>query len=132
MLKLISKISATSTLIFFLVGCQNYEFPQPPYSKVETLDVTNLSSGGVTFRGNFIRLGDTADIIDHGFVWGLGEHVTQEGNSEGTLDLGSASFNGEFQGNVASGFQNGTTYYVKAFVVTNAYKVYGAPVAFRK
>jgi len=132
MFKSISKISTIPTLVFFLAGCQNYEFPKPPYSKVETLSVTDLSAGGVTFRGNFIRLGDTAEIIDHGFVWGFGEHVTQEGNSEGTLDLGTASFNGEFQGNVVSGLQNDTTYYVKAFVVTSAYKVYGAPVTFRK
>ena len=129
MLRAIFNILVISISMLFLVKCDNYEFPKSPYPRLETLNVTNISTTGVSFRGNLVQLGDKP-IIDHGFVWGFEKNITLETANEGILRLGTTSSVGEFQGDVFSGLFKDKTYYVRAFVNTEAYKVYGDPVAF--
>src|SRR5688572_25269435 len=117
------------SLSLFLVTCDNYEFPRSPYPRIETLPVTNVSSTSVTFRGNLLQLSDQP-AVDHGFVWGFTKSVTLITGAEGVLRLGPTNAVGEFDGEVVSGLYKDTTYYVRAFVATEKYKVYGDAVEF--
>lgn len=132
MLTTVSKISLGLILLLLTTKCSNYEFPTSPFPAIETLPVTIASPTQVTFTGNLSRLTDKP-IIDHGFVWGFSKNVVIGAADQGVQRLGSISTIGKFQGDIVTGLQNDTTYYVKAFVVTaDSYKVYGAPLSFRK
>lgn len=110
-----------------LTSTCSYEFPESPYPRVETLSAINISSTGVTLQGSITQLGETS-IMDHGFVWGPTPLLTIE--SEEKVQLGSASTTGSFSAAVTSGLYADSTYYVKAYVVTESFFVYGKAVAF--
>src|SRR5690242_12551024 len=107
MSKTIFKLLTISIAIFSLATCDNYEFPRSPYPRIETLPVVNISESGVTFQANIIQPGDQ-EIINHGFVWGLGENISF--SSENKIQLGVATNISNFQANVKSGFYDGETY----------------------
>lgn len=113
--------------IFLLVTCDNYEFPKSPYPRIETLPVVNISKTGVTFQANITQQGKLP-IINHGFVWGHTENPTI--NSQDKIQLGSTSKTGNFEATVQSGLSDGETYYVRAFVATADYFVYGENESF--
>lgn len=127
MLKTIIKIFAISIAIFLLVTCDNYEFPKSPYPRIETLPVINISKTGVTFQANITQLGEK-EITNHGFVWGLNENLSID--TEDKIQLGATSGLGNFEADVKSGLFEGETYFVKAFVATADYFVYGEAVSF--
>jgi hypothetical protein len=125
--KAISKIVVFSAFLLFLVKCDRYEFPQSPYPKITTLPVTNISETGVTFHASINRLA-SVPIINHGFVWGTDEEATV--SSEYRLQLGPVSAIGEFEADISAGLDKDRTYFVRAFVATSDYYVYGDPVSF--
>lgn len=127
MLKTIIKILTISIAIFSLVTCNNYEFPKSPYPRIETLTVVNISEKGVMFQGNIIQLGEK-EITNHGFVWGLDENLSI--HNEDKIQLGAVSSLGNFEANIKSGLNEGETYFVRAFVATEDYFVYGEAVSF--
>lgn len=120
-------ISITFVCILLLIKCDNYEFPKSPYPKIETLPVVNISKTGVTFQANITQLGEK-EITNHGFVWGLNENLTI--NSEDKIQLGAMPGIGNYEADVKSGLFEGETYFVKAFVATADYFVYGEAVSF--
>jgi hypothetical protein len=127
MFKTIFKITTIAIALFSLVTCDNYEFPKSPYPRIETLPVVNILETGVTFQGNITRLGEQ-EITNHGFVWGLSEDLSID--NEDKIQLGVASSPGTFDADVKSGLNKGQTYFVKAFVATENYFVYGDAVSF--
>jgi hypothetical protein len=127
MLKTTIKIFAISIIVFSLVTCDNYEFPKSPYPRIETLPVVNISETGVTFQANITQLGEK-EITNHGFVWGLNENLSID--SEDKIQLGATSGLGNFEVDVKSGLFEGETYFVKAFVATADYFVYGEALSF--
>lgn len=127
MLKLIYKTFASLIAILVLTTCDNYEFPKSPYPRIETLSVVNISETGVTFKGNIIQFGEK-EITDHGFVWGLDENLSIK--NEDKIQLGVASGLGNFEADVKSGLYEGETYFVRAFVATEDYFIYGEALKF--
>ncbi|MCZ8216105.1 MAG: IPT/TIG domain-containing protein, partial [Cyclobacteriaceae bacterium] len=127
MFKTAIKIFVISITLFLLVTCDNYEFPKSPYPRIETLPVINISETGVTFQANIIQLGE-GEIINHGFVWGLDEEIFI--NDEDKIELGAISAIGSFEADVKSGLIEGETYFVKAFVATADYFIYGKALSF--
>lgn len=127
MLKTIIKIFTISITLFSLVTCDNYEFPKSPYPRIETLPVVNISKTGVTFQANITQHGKLP-IVNHGFVWGHTENPTI--NSQDKVQLGTTSKLGNFEATVQSGLSEGETYYVRAFIATNEYFVYGESESF--
>ena len=127
MLKRIFKVFTTAIAILSLVTCDNYEFPKSPYPRIETLPVVNISETGVTFQGNITQLGQK-EITNRGFVWGLEKNLSID--SEDKIQLGPAQARGNFEANVKSGLSKGKTYFVRAFVATSDYFVYGEAVSF--
>src|SRR5687768_8541192 len=128
MYKAVFKGILFSFSLSLLVTCDNYEFPASPYPRIETLPVADISETGVTFQAKIIRLGDKP-ITDHGFVWGFDENLSI--SSEDKIQLGSISGSGEVEAEVKYGLYPDTTYYVKAFIATDSYLVYGKVVSFK-
>jgi N-acetylneuraminic acid mutarotase len=127
MLKTTIKILVISITQFLLVTCDNYEFPKSPYPRIETLPVVNISETGVTFQATITQIGEK-EITNHGFVWGPTENLSIA--NEDKIQLGGTSKLGNFAADVKSGLLEGETYFVKAFVGTTDYFVYGEAVSF--
>jgi N-acetylneuraminic acid mutarotase len=127
MSKAVFKIFALLVFASLLLKCDNYEFPKSPYPGIETLPVVQIVETGVTFQANITQPGDKP-IINHGFVWGFSKNVSIDGGEK--IQLGSISNSNSFEANVTYGLYDDTTYYVKAFVETELYLVYGKVVAF--
>ncbi len=125
------KNSATTWIIlifmFSFITCDNYEFPKSPYPRVETLPVVNISETGAMFQANIIQLGEK-EITNHGFVWGLNENLSVD--SDEKVQLGAIQGLGNFEYNIKSGLFKGQTYFVKAFVATADYFLYGEAESF--
>jgi N-acetylneuraminic acid mutarotase len=127
MRKTIINIFPISLVIFLLATCDNYEFPKSPYPRIETLPVVNISETGVTFQANITQQGELP-IVNHGFVWGQSENPTIY--SQDKVQLGATSELGNFETTVQSGLSEGETYYVRAFIATSEYFVYGENESF--
>jgi N-acetylneuraminic acid mutarotase len=109
-----------------LITCDNYEFSKSPYPKVETLPADIIETG-VTFHANLKQLGDKP-IINYGFDWYTDEHLSVSKSNK--IELGAVSTSGNFEFNVKTGFNKEQMYFVKAFVATEDYTVYGNLVSF--
>jgi hypothetical protein len=127
MFKAILKAFFLLALVTLLVTCNNYEFPKSPYPKVETLPVANISTSGLTFQGSISQLA-TLPVIDHGFVWGADKNLSLTDDFK--VHLGAASSLGTFEAEIKSGLVQGNTYFVKAFVATEDYFVFGEVESF--
>jgi hypothetical protein len=114
--------------VFLLIQCGKYEFPKSPYPRLETLSVTNISGSGVTFQANLLNMGDDP-ILNHGFIWGFKADIDL-GSGE-KIDLGNSSVPGIFKADVNYGLYPDTTYYVKSFIETQQFVVYGKAVIFK-
>lgn len=125
-MKTLFQISAILLVSLVFVQCDKNEFPTPPYPTVQTREVTGISASGVTLGGVVVSLNEEP-IVDHGFEWGLyqyhleGQFKTALGPKDGT---------GSFTLDVSSGLYADTLYYVKAYVKTKTYTVYGEEQTF--
>jgi len=109
-----------------LVTCTKEQITSRPYPRVETLSVTNVTVEGASFQGNITF--STGEIANTGFVWSLNENPTVD-NSD-SLSIGTQSLTGSFSATVTRSLLPGLKYYVRAFVKTNNYFVYGEVAAF--
>ncbi len=128
MLKTIFKILFISISLLFFVKCDNYEFPESPYPRVETFSVVNISKTGVTFQANSTQKGNLP-IINHGFVWSDTSYPTIDYN-QGKVELGPISNLRNFEATVQFGFAQGKPYYVRAFIATSEYLIYCESASF--
>lgn len=127
MYKSVFKILTISVSLLLLVKCDNYEFPKSPYPRIETLSVVNISETGVTFQANIIQHGDLP-IINHGFVWGITTNLSIDRAEN--IQLGATAELGNFEVDIKSGLSKNKKYFVRGFVATSDYIVYGEPVSF--
>jgi hypothetical protein len=115
-------IKALLIVIFF--SCNKHEFPLAPYPRLETLTVEKLDQS-VMFRAAIIQ--EAGSILNHGFVWGESSTITIFSGNK--VELGASSSLNNFKSS-QSGFVKGKVYYVKSFVSTEDYFVYGNAVGF--
>ncbi|MBL0743474.1 IPT/TIG domain-containing protein [Chryseolinea lacunae] len=120
-MKTLFKISVILLVSLAFVKCDKNDFPTPPYPTVQTLEVTGISENGVTFEGAVRSMNDEP-IIDHGFVWGLYQYAIE---GQFKTSLGPRDGAGAFTLDVSSGLYADTLYYVKAYLKTKTYTVYG-------
>lgn len=105
-----------------LLGCDDYNFPESSYPRVESVSVFATASG-FKLRGKIVQVGEEP-ITDHGFVWGSQAAVTERLWNEGMVRLGPVSETGTFEVEITE-LTPGRTYFIKAFVFTETTKVYG-------
>ena len=113
-------------LLGLLVKCDEDEVTSRDYPRLRTLQVTDVSTEGVQFNAEIILRGDS-EIISYGFVWGENENPTKESSnlvSANNLD------SDKFSQKILSILNNSKTYYVRSFVETHDYLVYGRNESF--
>jgi hypothetical protein len=129
MIKNIIKICSLGILAFIYTNCDNHEFPQTPYPNVRTSPVTNISASGATFTGD-VSNSENSSIISHGFVWTVWKNNNPEIGPNDSVGLGRLNGDGTFYYHLNNGLSAGHEYYVRAFVKTGDYIVFGEEVAF--
>src|SRR5687768_6852209 len=99
--------------VSFYMSCDNYEFPETLYPRLETISVVHNSPTQITFKGTLSDIGEEA-IVNHGFIWGLGAPLWIYSSNK--VELGTASGRGAFDGEIiTNSLTPGKTYYVRAF-----------------
>lgn len=100
-------------------ACEKEKITSRDYPRVKTLDITQITSSGAVFNAE-VFYNDDMDITDHGFVWGPSKARLFESTSLGSFKAtGNFSFTGTY------GMEAGKQIFVKAYLVTESYTVYG-------
>ena len=100
---------------------------QEKYPVSTQLMVTvNIDANGATFVGSIERQ-IKEPVIDHGFVWGSEQNPTLV-NSH--VSLGAFDTGNDFQTRITYDLKPNQTYYVRTYITTNDYVVYGEAVQF--
>ncbi len=118
------KIQMVIVIILFSVsGCQKTETEN--ILSITTEEIEIFSEGIYTFKGTITGSGK-AVITEHGFCW------SESGNPEtdgALIKLGSGNQSGSFSTTVYDVLP-GTTYFVRAFAITNSVTYYGDEKSF--
>ena len=112
-------------LLFILVSmnaCEKEKTTSRDYPRIKTLDINQITSSGAKFNAE-IFYNDGMNISDHGFVWGPSNSLAL-GRSE-SVSIGSFKTTGEFSYTGTYGMEAGTLQYVRAYLITEEYTVYG-------
>lgn len=115
-------------LSVFLATCDENEVPSRDYPRLNTLDVTNVNEAGATLNAEITYRGDF-EILQYGFTWSENENPTFP-ISERVIfqgDIRSDKFSATIS---SSTLVSGKEYYVRPFVQTEDYVVYGKNVKF--
>ena len=96
------------------------------YSLISTQPVANLDKTGVTFVGSITKAGKEP-IIDHGFVWNTNGSPTI---NDSHISLGEMKDIKDFQAKVTYDLKPDQNYYMKAYIKTDNYIMYGDQVMF--
>lgn len=120
-----------NSLVIVLIGiclirCSQEQVDSRPYPRVSTLAITDINSSGATFHGEMIYSGTS--IKDYGFAWSMNKIPTFE-NSD-TVSLGQLTSLGKFSKTVSRSLLPGTKYFVRGYLRTDSYLVYGDIVSF--
>lgn len=119
-----------SILIFFvviLVQCERDEITGRNYPRLKTLAVTEITPEGAKFNAEIIFRGNF-DVINYGFVWSENENPTITNNDR--IIYSDNIQSNTFYKSVQTTLKEGVSYFVRAFVETNDYLVYGENVKF--
>jgi hypothetical protein len=112
--------------VFILSGCKEKEPSPREYSRVTTQEVTDINTTGATFHGEVFYYAP-AGVEDHGFVWSTSIPTLTSSNKK---SLGPKTGKGSFFATIQTGLKAGVNYYVRAYVLTKNYTVYGKEVTF--
>jgi len=110
-----------------LVKCEKYDVDSKLFPGLHSHEVSDISENGatfnaeITFRGNF-------KIISYGFVWSDKSNPKIE-NSDRIVYYDNILTN-KFSAQISTSLKEGKTYYVRSFVETENYRVYGNEVTF--
>lgn len=114
-------------ILFVFLTCQKDEPVTRAYPRINTLAVNNITEKGVVFNAEIYDASDK-EIIDHGFIWGYSSNLAYNGSER--FSIGSKTGEGLFSKEITTTLEAGKTYYVKAYVKTTQYTVYGKVVEF--
>jgi|GEM_PF-1942069 len=111
----------------FLTSCkEDAELVSKQYPVIQTQNVSNIDSNGVTFNGEFVDLG-YSHITEYGFVFSIDEPSIE--NSD-TLIIASNATNGGFSQSISENIAGNILYNVKAFAKTDNHVIYGNNIEF--
>lgn len=114
-------------LAFSLVTCSKDRTIIRPFPSVQTLEVSNISESGATFNAKIINEGNL-EIIEHGFVWNRLENPTIDNADKRVLT--SSIVNNEFSAEITTTISKHKNFFIRAYVKTKDYLVYGKNVSF--
>ncbi|HEX6889350.1 MAG TPA: IPT/TIG domain-containing protein, partial [Chryseolinea sp.] len=113
-------------ILLFLLGCTEEETTPREYPRVSTVEAVEITSDGVTFKGEIIF--SNVEIKDHGFVWSdvLGPLLS----SANKISLGTKTGIGPFEARGERSLEAGKKYYMRAYAVSDEFVVYGNTIEF--
>ncbi len=111
-----------------LINCQKEKVASKEYPRLTTLDVTDISASGMTFKANILS-GNLADIKEYGFVWDISYNPIIEIHSKNVL-TGDISGN-QFRTGIMASLEKNKLYHVRAYLKTEDVLVYGKIVEFK-
>jgi hypothetical protein len=113
-------------ILLFFLGCTKEEITPREYPRVSTFDAVDITSDGVTFKGEITF--SSVDIKDHGFVWSdvLGPLVS----TANKISLGTRSGTGQFDAKCDRSLEEGKKYFMRAYAVSDDFVVYGNTIEF--
>lgn len=115
------------SLLCLLVMCDKEEVTSRNYPRLKTLPVTEISSEGAKFNAEFRLRGDFK-VVNYGFVW--------DETIDPTIEYSNRVINSEniqtdrFSQSIETNLKVGVYYYVRAFVETDDFTVYGENMYF--
>lgn len=120
--KNISFVIITIFSLLFLTQCTENDVLERSYPTIETHKVTSISENGVNFNATISNI-NQYDIIEYGFVWSI--RTFPDINISDKKIITSNLSSGNFSANITTTLVNGKKYYVRSYVKTNNYLVYG-------
>lgn len=126
-MKIVIRTLAFIYLLIILTECEEAEVTPRDYPRLITEAPTENSADGATFNASFRFRGDF-EIRSYGFTW---RTVPDPNiiNSDRVVRTGNLPSDG-FSETISSALEEGTQYYVRAFVQTDEYLVYGQNITF--
>lgn len=110
----------------FIWSCKDWDYPQN-FPIVFTEEIVNINNEGAELIGSVASLGSNQNITRYGFVWSDSEMPTLNSSH---LSISDDIHEGKFSNTVNYDLVNGTVYYVRAFIQTAEFVIYGNQVVF--
>jgi hypothetical protein len=120
----------TISLIALLLcsACSEEEITSRNYPRVDTEDVTDITTTGMIFHGKIFF--SSVEILDYGFIWtDTGFPTVTNGNK---ISLGPRNDVGLFEIAAVESLQSGKMYSVRAYAQSANFIVYGRIVEFER
>ncbi len=114
-------------LLVSLINCAEEEVTRREYPRLKTSNVTDITPEGAVFNTEFVFRGDF-EILNYGFVWGASPDPGIE-TSDRVVIEGDIQSN-TFSKQIITTLAEGKKYYVRAFVKTEEFLVYGQTTDF--
>lgn len=109
------------TVLFSLLNCEKDAEVQPKEYPYVITNSPGINSEGAEFSADITDIGNQ-EILKYGFVWSTESNPTIQDYNKLFEDKASK---GIYTCTVNSGFAKGNTYYVRAYILTDKYEVYG-------
>jgi hypothetical protein len=114
-------------IIVILSGCKKEDEADRGYPRLNTLDVTNISKEGAVFNAE-ISNGHGYSVLKYGFVWSEDQNPNLD--SSDRVIISSNIESKKFSAQISSTLAEGRIYYVRSFIITKDYTVYGKVAEF--
>lgn len=111
----------------FISCSEEEEVSHRAYPRLLTLEVTDKTESGAHFNAEIVFRGHF-HIESYGFVWSEAEKPFLESAEKVVYTDNIQS--GRFSAEISASLEKGVTYYVRPFVKTSDYTVYGMSVPF--
>lgn len=116
------------SLFGLLVKCNKDEVTGRDYPRIKTLPVTEITPNGARFNAEIIFRGNF-EVINYGFVWSENNNPTKENSDRVVYTNNIDSRN--FTEIIETSLKEKVYYFVRAFVETNNFIVYGENIRFK-
>jgi len=126
-MKVILRYILLISLLSLLIRCNKDEITSRNYPRLKTLPISEITSESAKFSAEIIYRGDF-EVINYGFVWSESENPTLE-NSDRVVYSENIQTN-HFSKTIETTLKEDISYFVRAFVKTKDYTVYGESVSF--
>jgi hypothetical protein len=127
-MKNIMKHSSLLFLILLILStCSEEEVYQRGYPSLYTLEINNANENGVVFVAEILNH-ENLNILEYGFLWS--KKVNVEINQSEKKIITTNFSDGVFSSKIETALENGTEYYVRAYLITDEYTVYGNMLSF--
>lgn len=125
-MKNIYKIIVVILFITFTT-CSDEDVYQRGYPKIVTISVKNINENGADFNAEVFNY-ENLDIQEYGFLWSESSGISL--NVSEKKILSSQFTNGKFSTKVEAALKRNTEYFVRAYLKTDNYTVYGNQISF--